>query len=69
MVMFAVLTVVQFTFSLHVIVTLLLTAIFDAPLTGAVALTVGAVLSIVTVLPVAGVSVLPDASRARLLML
>jgi hypothetical protein len=68
-VILVVLTVVQFTFSDHVIVILLFNAIFVAVLTGTVELTVGAVLSMVTVLPAPGVSVLAEESVARLLML
>lgn len=65
---FVVLTVAQFTFSDQLIVTLLFNEIFVAPFAGAVELTVGAVLSIVTVLPAAGVSTLLDESVARLLI-
>ena len=68
-VMLVVVTVVQFTFSDQLIVTLLFNATPVAPFVGTVELTVGAVLSTVTVLPAAGVSTLLDESVARLLML
>jgi hypothetical protein len=69
MVIFVVLTVEQFTFSDQLIVTLLFKATPVAPLAGTVELTVGAVLSIVTVLPAVGVSTLLVESVARLFIL
>jgi hypothetical protein len=63
-VMVVVLTVVQSRFSLQLIVTLLLSVTPVAVLAGVVESTVGRVLSTVTVLPVAGVSVLLDESVA-----
>jgi len=68
MVMFVVLTVVQFTFSDQLIVTIPFNATPVAPFTGTVELTVGAVLSTVTVLPAPGVSTLLDESVALLLI-
>lgn len=68
-VIFKVLTVAQFTFSDHVIVTLLFTATPVAPFAGIVELTAGAVLSIVTVFPAPSVSTLFDESVARLFKL
>ena len=59
----------QSTFSDQLMVTLLFKVIAVAPFTGTVELTAGAVLSIDTVLPAAGVSTLLDESVARLLML
>ena len=58
----------QFTFSDQLIVTVLFNAIFVAPLAGIVELTVGAVLSMVTVLPATGVSTLLVESVALLLI-
>jgi hypothetical protein len=63
---FVVLTVAQFTFSFHVIVTALLSATEVALFAGIVELTEGAVLSIVIVFPAPGVSTLLDVSSARL---
>ena len=65
MVMFVV-TVVQFTFSDQLIVTLLFNATPVVPFAGIVELTVGAVRSTVTVLPAPGVSTLLDESKALL---
>ena len=62
-------TVVQFTFSDQLIVTVLFNATPVALLAGIVELTIGAVLSIVTELPAAGVSTLLDESAARLLII
>ena len=68
MVILAVLTVEQSTFSLQVIVALLFKATPAAPFVGTVLVIVGAVVSMVTVLPATGVSTLLDESVARLLM-
>jgi hypothetical protein len=65
-VMFVVLTVAQFTFSLQVIVTALFSVIPVAPFTGTVLVTVGAVVSTITVLGVANTAdTLPAASFAH----
>ena len=68
-VMLVVLTVVQFTFSAHVMVTLELVATPVAAFAGVVVLTVGATLSTVTLMPAPGVSTLEDESVALLFML
>ena len=65
-VMFVVLIVVQSIFSFQLMVTLLSRTISVAPFIGMVELTVGAVLSIVTVFPAEGVSALLDESVALL---
>jgi hypothetical protein len=61
-------TVVQSTISDQLMVTLLFKATAVAPFAGTVELTAGAVLSMVTVLPAAGVSTLLDESVALLLI-
>ena len=64
--MFVVLTVVQFTFSDQLIVTLLFNATPVAPFAGTVELTVGAVVSTITVLGVANTDdIFPAASFAH----
>ena len=65
-VIFVVLTVVQSTFSLQLMVTLLFKVTPVAPLVGTVVVTVGAVLSMVMVLPAPGISTLVFVSVARL---
>ena len=65
-VIFVVLTVPQLTFSVQLIVTLLFKATPVEPFAGTVVVTVGAVLSMVTVLPAEGVSILLLVSVALL---
>ena len=65
-VIFVALTVEQSTISFQLMVTVLFKVISVAPFAGIVVLTAGAVLSIVTVFPAAGVSMLLEESVALL---